>query len=944
MKSVRTRLRTAIFGLTTACLAAAAPVRAAGDEARCGRLDNGLTYYIRHVGTQPGVAGFYLVQNVGSLMEEDNQKGLAHFLEHMAFNASHHFPGRIDRFLQRRGLVHYNAYTAQDETVYAIDDVPADDRPLMDSCLLVLRDWCHFLTLPEEGIEKERGIVLEEWRMRRDAVARARERIVEALYNGSRYASREAIGDREVLETFGRAELAAYYDRWYRPDLQAVIAVGDFDAAHVEAFVRSRFADIPAASSAAPPRPRYAIAPRREPAYVKVVDPELEGVAMEFTQRIERPAPAATPEEVLRRIVIRDCFNRMLETRLAALSVDDDPAILSAGIEYGPLLRGYDALTMSIRPYPGRDFRALYEVFRIWETVRRLGFTPREFELQMRQQLRQAEALERNVGRADYETYAMLYQAHFLQGVPVVEPAERGALLRKVLAGLTLGDLNGWIGSWASTDDNRVFVVSGSDPDYDYPSLGTILDAEADVRDEEPEQPIFTGDTVSLIDFRLEPAPIVRSRRLPVGDAAEWTFANGARVVFKSADAGAGRFRLTAFSEGGLSLVADEDLPSARAIEPLAFASGVYRTDRSAMIPLMRNHDIEIAFRLGERQEIISGEALCNEADRFFELLHLGLTHPRFDEPEFARYTNGLLLSLATRKADAMDRVADTLRMLLSVPSPRSAVVDSAYVGRMELDRVKRIFRERFCAPEEFVFFLAGDLSEAEARDYAARYIGTLPASGRRRERAVAHPSTVRAVSLSRTFDIERPDGKARVDISFSNDLKFNRRQRMAFWLGGTVLNSRCKEEIRERRGGTYDIGVSTRYDAYADPRERLTVRFETGSDRVDEMKKAFYEEWEYLLREGVTPEDVRSIVGARKQQIASQPRDTGFWIGALYGYIRRGEDVTRPGYETRNLDRMTPRKVRRVMRRFGRGARSTDIVIRAVSRSDTANTKEPGV
>lgn len=175
-----------------------------------------------------------------------------------------------------------------------------------------------------------------------------------------------------------------------------------------------------------------------------------------------------------------------------------------------------------------------------------------------------------------------------------------------------------------------------------------------------------------------------------------------------------------AFSEGGLSLVADEDLPSARAIEPLAFASGVYRTDRSAMIPLMQNHDIEIVFRLQERREIISGEALSSEADRFFELLHLGLTHPRFDESEFARYTNGLLLTLATRQSNDMDRVADTLRMLLTKPSLRNAAVDSAYVARMELERVKRVFRERFCAPEEFTFCLVGDLSEEEARNYAA--------------------------------------------------------------------------------------------------------------------------------------------------------------------------------------------------------------------------------
>ncbi len=910
-------------GLTSAV--AAAPE----GDVRTGRLENGLTYYIRRVETSPGRAGLSLVQNVGSMMEEDSQRGLAHFLEHMAFNASEAFPGRIDRFLHSRGIVTFNAYTGYDETVYTIDEVPTGDRELLDSCILILKEWSHALTLPEEGIEKERGIILEEWRMRRDAVARAREQIVGELYNHSLYAEREVIGDREVLENFTRKELVDYYKRWYRPDLQAVVIVGDIDAGRVEAFVREHFSLIPAAPSDAPERPRYRIGNHDEPKYVRAVDSGLGAPAMEFTRRFDAEPAALSVEEVVRRVVLRDCFNNMMAARLSVLTMSDEETVYGASVELGPLVRDYDVLTMTLQPYPGRDFMAVYDLFCVWETVRRDGFTPQEFERQMRRQLRQADAFDRNAGEVGYDVFSFLYRTNFLERVPVVEPSERGELMRRIVGELTLEDLNSWIAGWSGGDDNWVYVVSGSDEDYDYLPLEAVLDAGEEARESDPVLPPFVNDDISLIDFELEPAPVVREKRLPVGDGVLWEFGNGARVVFRNAESGLGRFRMTAFSDGGLSLVADDDLPSAGAVEHLAFASGVYDTDRSAMIQLMQHHEMEIGFRLQERREVITGEAMSDEAEMFFELLHLGLTRPRFDESEFARYTNSMRLALASRSGDPMVQVAGQVRELFVETTPRTAAVDMAYVDRMELDRVRRIFRERFCAPEEFTFYIVGDLSEREARRYAERYIGTLPSAGVRPERAVEHKVRVPKGDAERVFEVERHDAKADVDISFMSGRTLNRRERVAFWLAGAVLNSRCKDEIRDRRGGTYDITVSTRYDSEVVPHSWVSVGFETGTDRVEEMKEAFYAEWNYLLEHGVTEADVESVVTARKQQIAEQRKGIEYWMNALYRYVDRGDDVTREGYEVDDLERMTPEKVRSVIRRFAKDARRVEVVIK---------------
>lgn len=901
----------------------------ATDALRTGKLANGLTYYVRHTTVQPGVAGFYLVQNVGSLMEEEDQRGLAHFLEHMAFNASKNFPGQIDRFFLRNNLTGYNAYTAQDETVYNVDGVPTENAVLVDSCLLVLHDWCHFLTLPEKGIEKERGIILEEWRTRRDAVARAREKIVEKLYNGSRYATREAIGDLKVLETFQRDQLASYYDRWYRPDLQAVIVVGDIDTEAVERFICKHFGDIPAVKKPQP-RPIYTVPNNPPPSYVKVVEPELTRAGMEFTQRFAKPAAAASAEELIRRITIRQLFNKMLGARLAQLTTGSDQTLYGAEIAYDELLRGYDALTMSILPYPGRDFRALYRVLEVWETARKLGFTPHEFEMQRQQMLRQAEGFEQNLDRVGYEVYATLYRNHYLNSTPIVEPAQRGALMRDVLETLRVEEVNGWMKGWSSTDDNRIFIVSGNDPQYDYLALEDILNAESDVREGDLRQPTFAVDTARLIDFALKPAKIQKERRLPIGDAVEWSFSNGARVVFKSSDNGLGRFRLMGVSEGGLSLVKDADIPSANAVEALAFASGVYKTDRSAMIELMQNHDMDITFQLQNRREMIRGEAMATDADRFFELLYLGITHPRFDEAEFARYVNELKISLDTRRPSELDKVLDSVRMVYSKPSPRTPEVDADYLTRIDAARVEAIFRERFTNPAEFVFYLAGDLTEEQARVYAMKYIGTLPTVKGRRERVATLPAQTDTASVKREFIAAMPDDKAIVDLGFSNNHILSRADALAFWLVGVVLNSRMTDEIRERLGGSYNVTVVSRYNENSEPHQWLTVHFETGSAKVEQMKAAAYKEIDDLLRDGITAQDVESITSAQKQRLAAQPRNTDFWINALFSYIEKGEDQTRPDYHTAVLDAVTPADAMRVARDFWEGVRRFDIVIKA--------------
>lgn len=919
------------FALCVAGILPASGVQAAAGSGdfRSGRLPNSLTYYVRHTAAQPGRAGFYLVQNVGSLMEEDNQQGLAHFLEHMAFNGSQNFPGQIDRFLQRRNLNRYNAYTDYDQTVYNIDNVPTADRTLVDSSLLVLHDWCHFLTFPEQGIAKERGIILEERRTRRDAVARAREQIVQVLYNGSRYSSREVIGKQEVLESFVRADLESYYKRWYRPDLQAVIVVGDIDPQYVEDYIKEHFSQIPMPENAAP-RPIYTIDDCEKPQYVHVVDEELGQPMMEFTQRFAKQPAAKDARELIKRITLRQLYNSMMSARMSRSIGADKSAVRQASISYDQLLRGYDASSITITPYPQRDFRALYEVFGVLETVRKFGFTPYEFEQNKRVILREAEGFENNLDKIGYGVYVTLYENHYLNSTPVVEPTQRAKLMREVVGELTVEDLNAWVKERISGDANRVFVVSGSDPAYEYLTLEDILSAEQDVRESDLQQPSFAADTTHLIDFPLRAGTIVREQKLPVGDATMWTLSNGAKVCFKAAEPGSGKFRISAVSKGGLSLIEPKDIPSAQSISSLAFSSGVYNTSRSAMIDMMQGREMEITFSLQNLGEMIVANASSSEAERLFEMFHLGLTKPRFDEPEFARYINELKLSIETRRPTPFDMVADSVSALFTKPSPRRPKVDQAYIDQISLERVRTLFSERFCNPADFTYYIVGDLDLGQVRELACRYIGSIESPSRKTEKYILHPTTNTSVPFTKEYIIDMPDDKAIIDISYSANIKMSREQSTAFWLMGVILNSRSTDEIRERRGGSYNVEVSTRNNELADPRQWLTVHFETSGDKVDEMKQAVYKEIDDIVRDGVTQADVNSIVSAQKERLASTRRDIGYWLNAINTYLEDGVDPTRADYHTSVLDAMTPEAVKRIAVEFNKKARKAEIVVRA--------------
>lgn len=905
------------------------PVAAqAPEEFRTGKLENGLTYYLRHTGLQPGKADFYLVQNVGALMEDDSQNGLAHFLEHMAFHATETFPQGIDRFMQMHSETEYNAYTAQNETVYSLQNINVKNPGFADSCMLVLRDWCHFLLLPEEDIRKERGVITEEWRMRSNPVQRVRDVVSRALFAGSKYAVRDAIGNMEIIRNFKREELVRYYNDWYRPELQAVIVVGDVDVVRMEQMVWREFARIPVTEN---PRVRenFTIPDQEHPLYCPVVEPGLEDVNIELLQRIDRPVYSADRKEQVKRMIVRQFYNDMMAARLDRLMNAEETNVLSAAVAYEELVRGYDCHTISLTPYPQQDFRALTEVLEAVEKVFRYGFTAYEFDRQRDRLLRQIAVFDKNLDKLTNNVFVSAYRYHFLEGVPLIEPEERNRLTRECLEQMTVEEVNRWVQSWCKSRKNQVFVVAGPQKEYAYLTEEDISGAWEDIRDADLETEVFQVDTLPLIDFQIVSGRIVKERHLPVGDAREWKMSNGATVIYKPINEGIERVEVLAQSYGGLSLVAAADLPSANAINALAFTSGLYNLDANRLQEILHDREQTLSISLQELGEMIQGKTTTAEVRSLFELLYLTFTHPRFEEAEFTRYVNELKLSLEGSRTP-LEVVTDSIQRLFTKESPRIWNFDSAYIGAIHLAKVKSIYNERFSDASDFVFYIVGDLQESEARDLACRYIGSLP-SLHREEKYAVHRKNRKFGQVRKDYTAELAAGKALIDLTYQGDLCLNRQEAVTLWMFGAILKSRCMEEIREKRGSTYHIEVATTYSDAPVCSESLNVNFQTEKNKADELRLWLEQEIAGMAAGSVSEEDIRSIAEAQKQMIISRQKGIAYWTDALRTWYDKKEDKTSPAYHEVVLDAITPASMSKLMKKFLKKAQVADIAVKAL-------------
>ena len=857
-----------------------------------GTLDNGLSYMIRANDTPENRAELRLVVNAGSILEDDDQLGLAHFVEHMAFNGTANFEKQaLVEYLESIGMrfgADINAYTSFDETVYKLQ-LPSDSTELLDKGFEILRDWAGNLSFDPEEIEKERGVVIEEWRLRRGGMARIMDRQYPVLLHGSRYPDRLPIGTLESLEGFDPERLVQYYRDWYRPSLMTLIAVGDFDASAIRAQIESLFSDLTDPES---PRERvlYELPDHEETLYSIESDPEALFASVGITYKHARGDEGSHEEYV--ESMRRSLFSSMMNQRLGELTQEADPPFIGAGGGDGALVRTKGSFRLSAGAKDGQYLRALRVILEEAERIRRFGFTKTEFDRAQTTRLRRMEVAYNERDNERSGTLASEYIRHTLAGESVPGIVAEFKLVQEILPTISLDQVNSLVPILMTTT-NQVISISGQGTDEQpMPTISevkAIFNAIASTELEPYEDETLDAPLLATIP---EPGSIVEESHTEDIEMTQWTLSNGVKVVLRPTEFKADEVLLSATSPGGASLSADDQYLSAQFSTSIVSASGVGEFNAIALSKKLTGKIVRLRPFVGSLEEGFSGSASPQDLETLFQLTYLYATAPRADSTVFASYIGRMNSMLSAMQASPQSAFGDTMTVTLNQYHHRTRPFSEEILSEVKLNDGFEFFKDRFADFSDFTFYLVGAFDLEMIRPLVETYLATLPSTHRVETFRDVGIRTPPGVIEKSVFKGVEP--KSRVQIVFSGETEWSMEERRRMRMLQRVLDTRLREILREDMGGTY--GVSVRGSLREDPYEnfQFTISFGCAPDRVDELVASVWADIELLQSE---PPDEDHMANAREASFRSWEvglEENSYWLSTLQFYISRDMDPTR--------------------------------------------------
>lgn len=855
---------------------------------RSGRLSNGLTWYIEPNAEPPHRAELRLVVQAGSVLEDEDQRGLAHYVEHMGFNGSTHFEGtELVRFLESVGVAFgadLNAYTSLDETVYMLH-VPTDTEGLLDKGLLVLRDWADGLAFDPEEMEKERGVVLEEWRTGRSASRRQFDTVFPVLLRGTDYANRRTIGTEESLLGFDPAAAVRFYRDWYRPELMAVVVAGDVDADAVQAAIEARFGDLASPES---PRERRWQRPGADPStrVVRFADPELIDTSVSIASLLGEPQGQTVAD--YRAFLGHSLLGEMLSERFEALRTRDDAAVLWGGLWRYRYTRElvFEELQGSV--VEGQALLGLEQLLTEAERARRFGFLPAELKRAKRNLQTQWEQSERTEDTTASGQVVQELIRHFLHGEAAPGIAMEAEILRQQLPGFTLDEVNALVASMLGPTD-RTVQVSGPGQLEDLPSEAELLAVLERVATAELSPPEDVGEIGDLMSALPEPGTLVSERDVAEVDATEWTLSNGARVVFKRTDFAQEEVQISAFADGGwFGLPLDQRIPAETAVD-IAAESGLGPFDALELERWRAGRLVSsFAWATGSVVGVRStGTSRPEDLEAAFQLLHQRLTAPRFDEDAFARNRRDELEWQRNRGVDPGERFWDALSAGLWGENPWEAPGTVEDVDAMDLAASKAAYEALFGDFGRATVTIVGDVEASALLPLVLRYVGSLPGAPPREPKDVGRRQ---AEGVHRIAVAAGTDQRASVQLDYPLAYDGTVADLHALSTMAEGLDVLLREELREDRGGTYGAGVWIENEDRPVPLARLVVSFDCDPARVDELLAATVAQVEALRAGPLRADIVAGLAEQQRRREEEQLRSNGWWRWALgHGTHREG-------------------------------------------------------
>jgi zinc protease len=857
---------------------------------RKGKLENGLTYYIRR-NTQPrNRAELRLAVNAGSMMEDDDQKGLAHFLEHMLFNGTKRFEkSALVDFLEGIGLrfgPDLNAYTSFDETVYMLR-VPTDKPELLTRAFDVLEDWAGSASLSEEEINKERGVVIEEWRLGQGAQGRLRDKLIPAVFAGSRYKDRLPIGDPEIIRNAPREAFTRFYHDWYRPDLMAVVAVGDFDPEVIEKMIRERFASL---KNPEKPRKReeYTLPGHEETIFATITDPELPSSMVQVLYKKEKNEDFETVADY-RRLLLRSLFEGAVNARLAEISRRPDAPFLGAGIASSNLVRAGQTYAAQAAAKEGQILPSLEVLLTEVARVREHGLTASEIERQKADLLRSYEQMYQERENTNSQGFAREYVSNFLEGEPAPGIAVEYELARQLVPGITLDELNKAVEAFI-TKANRVVVVAMPEKAGLVPptqeQLSKVLNA-VEAKDLEA----YTDNVVDepLLSKDLQPATIRSQQKVEALGVTETMLSNGVKILTKPTDFQQEEVLFTAFSDGGTSLVPDDEYLSAAAADAVVNISGLGSFDAVALEKKLAGKSVRVEPSIGEIGEGLDGAAGTLDLETLLQLTHLYFTAPRADQQALDVYKQRQIAALQNLPATPQGVFQKTVLDTMYGDNIRRRIPTIQEVQDINLDAIAKIYKDRFADASDFTFLFVGSFDEAKLLEMCRLYLGSLPTK-RRNDGAKETWKNVQPdlpKGIAKGIAIKGTDPQSRVLLNFHGPFTYNRENRFALRMMASVLNIKLREELREDRGGVYGVSVSA--NASARPREEYTLRisFTCDPERVKELKDAVMEQITWIQNVENMDTYLSKVREQERRSFETSLRENRFWLSTIQFYYQ---------------------------------------------------------
>ena len=859
---------------------------------RVGKLDNGMRYYLRHNAKQKGLADFYIVHDVGAIQEEDNQQGLAHFLEHMAFNGTKNLPGKmLIEYLEKVGVkfgANLNAGTSWDYTQYLMRDVPVSRQGVIDTAMLVLHDWSHFIALENDEIDKERGVIMEELRTRDGASWRATINLLKNLFKGTKYEHRNLIGHLDGLKSFTYDDIKSFYHKWYRPDYQAVVVVGDVDIDKLEAQIKTLMADIPAPAADSSEKVEIVVPDNAEPIISIFEDPEmLESEATIYIKRAALPKEYNSTPIYEQLSLINSLAGAMANARLSEIAMKPNAPFTQAHLGNGSagICPTLDCLTASVTCKDNGLAKGLEAAYSELERIRRHGFTEGELERAKKQVLRREEQAYMNRNDRMNGEYVRRYIAAFRKNTPMPEAEMEWKMDSTIIATLRLEDINSVFSRYITDHNNVVLVNAPKKEGVVNPTEAEVAAIIAKVKasDIAPFEDNTVKEPLIANTKALKGSPVVakKTKTNDLYGTTEWTLKNGIKIIVKPTTFKADEVQIQMTAQCGYSNISDADYNTASFLSVIMAQQGVSKFSATDLRKQLSGKSASAIVVPSDYTNTVRAGGSPKDLEEIMQLIYLRFTAPRFNKDDFDATIGQYISYVENLKSNPDFKASAEQEKTLFGNHPRRQQISTERLNDVKFERLEPIYKQLYANAADFTVYIVGNVNLETLKPLVEKYIGSLPTSKKLTKRV---DDGVRFVKGEHTndFSCEMQQPKVGLSRHYTGSIDYTLENSVALTFLREVLRSRYTTSIREEKGGTYSVMVGGRMIRGIEPAYQLMVQFDTNDQLADELAQIVIDEIKKIATDGPNPADIDKVREYLLKERNNQLQQNGAWINYI--------------------------------------------------------------